>query len=192
MKIKSLLSIAMCICAAWIVNAQNPGVVTTGNPGVVEQNLNQPDADTIYVGRYGYWRNMPVKVAYFGYVSGKKLPDSFQLRDEKGKTVFTNNLELMRTPGEVLAPVGQNFPGEKIYALNFSKFDVSGNYYIVVPGFGRSDLFKIGGNMPVDIFPLPSLKTFEEQSHIINNNGKPIIQDSFLKTPLRYPIDTTP
>ncbi len=192
MKNKLFFSIAVCVCAAWVVNAQNPGVVTRGNPAVVEQNLNQPNADTIYVGRYGYWRDMPVKIAYLGYVSGKKLPKEFQLKNEKGKTVFSNKLELMRTPGEVLAPVGKDFPGEKIYALNFSKYKVTGNYYIVVPGFGKSDLFKIGGDMPKDVFPLPSLKTFEEQSHIINNNGKPIIQDSFLKTPLRYPIDTTP
>jgi len=191
---KIIVLLAVCLCAP--VFAQNPASsgLGAGNPAVIEQNLNQPFRESIYVGRYGYWRNMPVKVAYLTFLpgKGKKVPAKFSLCKPDGTVVFTAKPELMKKPGGVLAPVGKNFPGEQIYALNFTSFELPGRYYIKVHGYGSSDLFNIGGNMPDSIYPLPSLKTFEEQSHILDNNMKPIIQDSFLYTPLRYPVDTTP
>lgn len=191
-----LIALVLGIGTIGYVSAQNPAAagLGAGNPAVMEQNLNQPFSASIYVGRYGYWKNMPVKMAYLTFVPGKnkKVPEKFSLCTPQGKVVFTNKLELMRKPEGVLAPVGKNFPGEQIYALNFSKYSVPGQYFIKVHGYGNSDLFNIGGDMPTAVYPLPSLKTFEEQSHMIGNDMKPIIKDSFLYTPLRYPVDTTP
>ena len=181
---KSIALTAFILCAAAI--SQNPAVMT--------QNLNPPLRESIYVGRYGYWSNMPVKIAYLSFYpgQGKKVPDRFSLCLPDGRVVFSGKPQLMRTPGEVLAPVGRNFPQEQIYALNFTAYGTPGTYFIKVHGYGNSELFKIGGKMPVEIYPLPSLKTFEEQSHILNSNMKPIIQDSFLHTPLRWPVETCP
>ena len=181
---KSIVLSAFILCAASI--AQNPAVMT--------QNLNQPLRESIYVGRYGYWSNMPVKIAYLSFFpgKGKKSPEKFTLCKPDGSAVFSGKPLLMRKPEDVLAPVGIDYPHEQIYALNFSEFQTPGSYYIKVHGYGNSELFKIGGKMPTEIYPLPSLKTFEEQSHILDSNMKPIIQDSFLHTPLRWPVETTP
>lgn len=164
------------------------------NPAVMTQNLNQPFREGIYVGRYGYWSDMPVKIAYLSFIpgNGRKIPAEFFLCRPDGSAVFSGKPMRMRDPEGVLAPVGVNFPGEQIFALNFSEYKIPGKYFIKIRGYGISELFNIGGKMPVEIYPLPSLKTFEEQSHILNGDMKPIIQDSFLHTPLRWPVDTCP
>ncbi len=177
------------------VGAQNPAAsVPGGKTAGINQKQNQTFFPSIYVGKYGYWKNMPVKIAYLTFVPGKekKVPAKFSLCTPQGKVVFSGKPILMKNPQGVLAPVHKEVPKEQIYALNFSSFKVTGQYFIKVHGYGNSDLFNIGGDMPIAVYPLPSLKTFEEQSHMIGNDMKPLIKDSFLYTPLRYPVDTTP
>ena len=177
------------------VGAQNPAAsVPGGESAGINRKQNQAFFPGIYVGRYGYWKNMPVKMAYLTFVPGKdkKVPAKFSLCTPQGKVVFSGKSVLMKKPQGVLAPVHKEVPKEQIYALNFSSFNVSGQYFIKVHGYGNSDLFNIGGDMPIAVYPLPTLKTFEEQSHMIGSDMKPLIKDSFLYTPLRYPVDTTP
>lgn len=175
--------------------AQDPAAIPIGGEkNEIGQKQNQSFVPGIYVGRYGYWKNMPVKVAYLTFVPGKekKVPAKFSLCTVQGKVVFSGKPILMKNPQGVLAPVHKEVPKEQIYALNFSSFKVTGQYFIKVHGYGNSDLFYIGGDMPIAVYSLPTLKTFEEQSHMIGNDMKPLIKDSFLYTPLRYPVDTTP
>lgn len=176
------------------VSAQDPAAMPGEKTAGWNQKQNRAFFPGIYVGRYGYWKNMPVKVAYLTFIPGKdrKVPEKFSLCTPQGKIVFSGKPVLMKDPQGVLAPVRKEVPKEQIYALNFSSFKVTGQYFIKVHGYGNSDPFYIGGDMPVAVYPLPSLKTFEEQSHMIGSDRKPLIKDSFLHTPLRYPVDTTP
>ncbi len=188
-------ALAVGACSFGWVCAQNPAAAgTNGKSAAIRKARNRNFVTGVYVGRYGYWKNMPVKMAYLTFVPGqnRKVPDSFSLCTPQGKIVFSGKPVLMKNPQGVLAPVRREVPREQIYALNFSAFQVPGQYFIKVHGYGNSDLFNIGGDMPIAVYPLPSLKTFEEQSHMIGGDMKPLIKDSFLYAPLRDPVDTTP
>lgn len=177
MKLKPFfLHIAFGISALLVLHAGEPGPVTENASAFLS------------VGQYGYWSNMPVKIAYFGILSPKQAPPTeFQLQNEQGKTVFSGKPEPMGTPGKVFASVADEQPGERLYALNFSAWKTSGIYRVVVPGFGAGEFFTIRGKMPTDIFPLPSLQQFEKLSHITGSDGKPVLSDRFRKTPLSNP-----
>ncbi len=177
MKLKPFfLHIAFGISALLVLHAGEPGPVTENASAFLS------------VGQYGYWSNMPVKIAYFGILSPKQAPPTeFQLQNEQGKTVFSGKPEPMGTPGKVFASVADEQPGERLYALNFSAWKTPGNYRVVVPGFGAGEFFTIRGKMPTDIFPLPSLQQFEKLSHITGSDGKPVLSDRFRKTPLSNP-----
>lgn len=72
MKLKPFfLHIAFGISALLVLHAGEPGPVTENASAFLS------------VGQYGYWSNMPVKIAYFGILSPKQAPPTeFQLQNE--------------------------------------------------------------------------------------------------------------
>ncbi len=174
--------LALALCLGGTLSAQQ-------NPGTLPVDLNEPKAQTIYVGRYGYWSDMPVKMAYFTTLGKGELPKTFSLFKPDGTAVFSNQLRVMKNPQGVLAPVGKDYPEQVIYALDFSAFSTPGNYYIGMKGLPSSRIFKIGGKMP-DNLKLPGIDTFDQQSGITPDQEKPIVTDPFLNDPSGYPIWT--
>ncbi len=196
MKIRNFIVIAgLAVLSAGPAAAQygNAADYTSAGDPVQELPELAPSRTQIVVGRYGYWRFQPVKMAYLTCVPEKtwKVPERFLLCSIYGRVLFSNRIMPMTNPLGVLAPVAVNYPGQKLYALNFSDFNGKGFFYLRIPGVGRSRLFHIGGPLPVDSYPLPSLLTFERQSGILPSNMKPIIDDSFLHTPFQYPVFET-
>ncbi|MBQ9771578.1 MAG: hypothetical protein IJW23_07115 [Lentisphaeria bacterium] len=122
---------------------------------------------SIYVSRYGYWRNQPVKMAYWTGLPHYQVPPVFHLADASGRIVYTGHPVWMRNPENVMAPVGAFYPGARVYALNFSGFDQAGTYYIEMPGHRISPDFNIRGYMPGSVAPLPGLMTFERDAGML-------------------------
>lgn len=100
--------------------------------------------------------NSSVKVNQVGYLPwGKKFgyvgnylgdagsmplfPTSFELRDASTQQAVLNGIPDFRGKDA-------QFSGELIYQCDFSSFNTPGNYYLYVPGVGRSFPFKIGDN----------------------------------------------
>ena len=119
---------------------------------------------SIYVSRYGYWRNQPVKMAYWSAMPRHRVPAFFHLADSSGRIVYTGHPVWMRSPAAVMVPVGVTYPGVRIYALNFSGYTEPGTYFVELPGYPASGIFRIRGVMPETAYPLPRLNTFEYDS----------------------------
>ena len=66
---------------------------------------------TIRVSRYGYWRNQPVKMAYWTAMPRHRVPVFFHLADSAGRIVYTGHPVWMRRPSAVMVPVGMTYPG---------------------------------------------------------------------------------
>lgn len=125
---------------------------------------------TIRVSRYGYWRDQPVKMAYWTAMPRHRVPVFFHLADSSGRIVYTGHPVWMRRPAAVMAPVGMTYPGVRVYALNFSGYTEPGTYYVEIPGYPESELFHIGGLMPETAAPLPGIRTFESDSGMLPGN----------------------
>lgn len=138
----------------------------------------------IYVSKFGYWLDQPVKMAYWTALPYNTVPVIFQIADESGKIVYTGQPKWMPDPTSVMVPIGFFYPGVKIYALNFSGFDQAGSYYIEMPGYRNSKMFRIRGYMPGMIRNMPGLLTFERDSGMIPGGNHPNPQK--LK---EYPVD---
>ena len=121
---------------------------------------------TVYVSRWGYWQDQPVKMAYWTALPHQKIPLIFQISDAKGKIVYTGHPEWMRNPERVMVPIGFFYPGLKIYALNFSGLDEAGIYFIEVPGYRNSREFRIRGYLPGELRHMPGELSFEREAGI--------------------------
>ena len=135
--------------------SQDP--VTWGNP-----NAAVPGA--VYVSRYGYWSNQPVKMAYWIGLPHYRVPPVFNITDTSGRIVYSGRPVWMHDPTSVMVPIGFYYPGVRVYALNFSAFDRTGTYYIEGPGYRSSSDFNIRGYMPGEITPIPGPVTFERDA----------------------------
>ena len=135
--------------------AQDP--VSWGNP-------NAAIPGTIYVSRYGYWRNQPVKMAYWTGMPHYQVPPYFHIADVNGQIVYTGQPQWMPDPTNVMVPIGFYYPGLKMYALNFSGFNNAGTYYIEMPGYRSSTDFNIRGYIPGGLVPLPGPLTCERRA----------------------------
>jgi hypothetical protein len=132
-----------------------------------------PDAavpGTVYVSRFGYWQDQPVKMAYWTALPHNTVPLIFQISDVSGKIVYTGHPQWMPDPTSVMVPIGFFYPGLKIYALNFSGFSKAGNYYIELPGYRNSPIFRIRGYLPGMIRNMPGLLTFEQRAGMTEEN----------------------
>ena len=141
--------------------------VSWGNP-------NAAIPGSIYVSRYGYWRNQPVKMAYWTGSLHHRVPSVFHLADVAGRIVYTGRPVWIPEPANVMAPVEVYYPGSRVYALNFSGFDRSGTYYIEMPGYKTSPDFNIRGYMPGGIVPIPGPSTFERDAGMLPQNYVPV------------------
>lgn len=138
-----------------------------GNDPVSWGNPNAAIPGTIYVSRYGYWQNQPVKMAYWTGLEHQRVPPVFHLADANGKIVYTGRPVWMRDPTNVMVPIGFYYPGTRMYALNFSGFDRPGTYYVEVPGYRNSPDFNIRGYIPGEIRNIPGPLTFERDAGMI-------------------------
>ena len=125
----------------------------------------------ICVSRYGYWRNQPVKMAYWSAMPGHRVPPFFHIADTSGKIVYTGHPVRMRKPEAVMIPIGMTCPGIRIYALNFSGYTEPGSYVVEIPGYPDSGIFHIRGIMPEPVRSLPGLRIFELESGMTLNPG---------------------
>ena len=152
--------------------------VEWGNPNAAIPGM-------IYVSRYGYWCNQPVKMAYWIGLPHMKIPPFFHLVNGEGEVVFSGNPVWMRDPTRVMVPIGFFYPGVKMYALNFSGFQQEGTYYIEVPGYHNSILFHIKGYIPGTMIPMPGLLTFEHDAGMIENQD--YRRHQFFRQPYQMP-----
>lgn len=152
--------------------AQDP--VSWGNP-------NAAIPGTIYVSRYGYWRNQPVKMAYWTGMPHHQVPPYFHLTDINGQIVYTGQPQWMPDPTRVMVPIGFYYPGIRMYALNFSGFNNAGTYYIEMPGYRNSEDFNIRGYIPGSLVPLPGPLTFERRAGMLPEPPPP-------RVPGPYPL----
>lgn len=103
------------------------------------------------VNQVGYGAKQKQKFAFMGAWLGSAgaLPlkhlagQNFELkRNSDGKTVYKNALKLRRE--DPLFKGKLPFTGEEVLEIDFSEFHTPGEYYIYVPGIGRSMTFAIG------------------------------------------------
>ena len=177
-KLYSLLA-GLLITASVTVSAQTIQSFNPANDPVSWGNPNAAVPGRIYVSRYGYWRNQPVKMAYWTGLPHYQIPPVFHLSDVNGKIVYTGRPVWMRDPTNVMVPIGFFYPGVRMYALNFSGFDNSGTYYIEMPGYHNSPDFNIRGYIPGDMMPMPGPITFEQDAGMLSpqqNSLRPVPQ----------------
>ena len=136
-KVYSLLA-GFLISVSASVSAQTMQSFNPGNDPVSWGSPNESLPGNVYVSRYGYWRNQPVKMAYWTSLPHYQIPPFFHLSNAEGKIVYTGRPVWMRTPENAMVPVGILYPGARIYALNFSGFHDPGTYYIEMPGYPSS------------------------------------------------------
>lgn len=125
----------------YTVTASNLGITTEPFTFTYsDETLNQ----NIKVNQVGY---LPTKdkIAYVGQYAGTGGPmefnvPSFELKKSDGTTVFTG------TP--TFRNIDTQHTGENVYELNFSSFQTPGEYYLYVPGVGKSYTFRIA----VDVY----------------------------------------
>lgn len=164
------------------VSAQNNRRFNPAEDPVSWGNPNAAVPGNIYVSRYGYWRNQPVKMAYWTSLPHYRVPPVFHLSDENGRIVYTGQPVWMRDPTNVMVPIGFFYPGLRMYALNFSGFNNAGTYYIEMPGYPTSTDFNIRGYIPGDMMPIPGPLTFERDA------GMQPSPNGFYPVPGRYPL----
>lgn len=165
-KFHLLLTGALFVISASVSAQMNPQFNPAQDP-VAWGNPNAAVPGTVYVSRYGYWRNQPVKMAYWTGLPHYRVPQMFHLADANGKIVYTGRPVWMPDPTNVMVPIGFYYPGLKMYALNFSGFDQSGRYYIEVPGYRTSPEFNIRGYIPGEMVHIPGELTFERDAGML-------------------------
>ena len=111
------------------------------------------------INQVGYMPNAR-KYAYVGAWLGTAGPlplhrslngKGFQLMNAADdRKVFSGNLR-SRMPDPVNA-AGTPFTGEEVLELDFSAFTAPGSYYLLIPGYGRSETFRIGDDTMAEAF----------------------------------------
>ena len=181
-KVYSLLA-GFLISVSASVSAQTMQSFNPGNDPVSWGSPNESLPGNVYVSRYGYWRNQPVKMAYWTSLPHYQIPPVFHLSNAEGKIVYTGRPVWMRTPENAMVPVGILYPGARIYALNFSGFHDPGTYYIEMPGYRNSQDFRIRGYLPGNMStPFPGQRTIEQDAGMRSNRGyyPPAVPQSYL------------
>lgn len=166
---KSIALTGALIVFSIVLSAQGIQQFNAAEDPVDWGNPNAAQPGTVYVSRYGYWCNQPVKMAYWIGLPHMKIPPFFHLVNENGTVVFSGTPAWMRDPTRVMVPIGFFYPGVKMYALNFSGFQDAGTYWIEVPGYPNSIIFHIKGYIPGTMIPMPGLLTFERDAGISPN-----------------------
>ncbi|NIJ53591.1 glycoside hydrolase family 9 protein [Dyadobacter arcticus] len=77
----------------------------------------------------------------------KSTPPTFSVINNAEQVVFTGKATFLKSDS--------SFSGENVFELDFSALESPGQYYIYVPGFGRSERFTIGD----DVFDAVYLQT---------------------------------
>lgn len=111
-------------------------------------------SEAIHVSQLGFRPDDPSKVAFLStwmgsgggltYGSANQPSRNFWLRDSKsGQIVFKNTIQLRRNPTESEDPKEQNYSATPVYGLDFSRFQIPGNYQACVEAIGCSFPFTI-------------------------------------------------
>lgn len=106
----------------------------------------------IKVNQVGYLPDAPHKFAYLGaWVPGMGAVDystfkTFEIkRKTDAATVFKGNIELRQADEHCWGNKHDvSYSGEDIYELDFSRFQETGEFYILIQGLGRSYCFHVG------------------------------------------------
>lgn len=119
----------------------------------------------IKVNQVGYLPQAGTKIAYLGGYLGSLGPlplshvTEFHLVDAKtGKSVLQGK--------PVLSRKDDPDSGEDVYVLDFSSFRKPGEYYITVPGMGRSYAFRIADDVYADVFKTTARGLFHQRCGI--------------------------
>ena len=125
-----------------------------GNSAQFTYDENQTISWALKVNQIGYLPDAPEKFAYLGAWLGgaggamdlsRFEAGPFSLcREADAVPVFTGTITFRGD--ESTAKAGWVISGEKVYQLDFSKFNTPGRYFIRVPGAGRSWAFELGQN----------------------------------------------
>ena len=159
-----LLSVVLTASFGMIPSGYGENGFSAAEDPVAWENPNAGVPGRVYVSRFGYWLDQPVKMAYWTALPHQKIPPVFQIADMLGKIVYTGHPQWMPDPTRVMVPIGFFYPGLKIYALNFSGFHEEGVYYIEVPGYQNSGEFQIRGYLPGMLRNMPGQIAFEEDA----------------------------
>ncbi len=108
----------------------------------------------------GYRPDDPYKRAYFSFWMGVDRagkngsctlePQTFELLDAAGKTVFSGKAELAKAGGaeeQICIHEKQDYTKAAVYRLDFSDFSRPGQYRVLVPGIGLSGPLRIAADV---------------------------------------------
>ncbi len=95
-------------------------------------------------------------------------PPVFHVRDAAtGAIVFSGRSELIHRSGTMNEGVHNvDHSGENVYRLDFSDFRTGGEYFITVPGVGRSHPFRVGEDVYREAFDVQSYGVFAQRCGI--------------------------
>ncbi|MCL1910321.1 MAG: hypothetical protein FWG05_05240, partial [Kiritimatiellaeota bacterium] len=110
---------------------------------------------SIKANQIGYITDSPVKIAYLGRYAGSlpalgfSTPPAFSLIGAYDERVaFTGTSKFVHKSGDKNEGVyNVDHSGENVYTLDFSEFKTPGDYFISVPGVGRSHKFRIADDV---------------------------------------------
>lgn len=123
----------------------------------VNINLNDNQISrAIKVNQVGYLPNAPKKYAYIGahiYEVGPLVIDStsFTVHDSSSNAVVFTGPITLRDANTILAS-GKPLTGENVYQMDLSTFTNVGEFYIKVPGVGRSWNFRQANDIYGEVF----------------------------------------
>ncbi len=89
--------------------------------------------------------------------------EAFELRDDKGKVVFTGKPVLVKAKDATETLIAaKDYAKTAVWGLDFSTFDKPGRYRVHVPGIGCSDTFEIAADVWTRAF-ITSMRGFVNQ-----------------------------
>jgi hypothetical protein len=137
------------------------GLAAGANSFTFTYNELRLHSDAIHVNNIGYSTAATQKYAYLYHWMGDKGSldlsafnnKPFRIADSAtGNTVFTGSIQFRKSKtnaetGQTGDTPGNNFSGADVYEMDFSSFNIPGNYILVVDGMGASFPFKIDADV---------------------------------------------
>lgn len=131
-------------------------------------------SSSIKINQVGY-SPTGTKIAYIGNYLGDAdemtvtATTAYVVNVSNNQNVFSGNLVKASQPDNL----GKDgiFSGEEVWTLNFSSFQIPGQYYIYVPGVGRSYNFRIANDVYNDVFYKAARSLMYQRSDINLDNS---------------------
>lgn len=138
-----------------------PDVTGAASEATLHFDSRKSYTDSVKVNQVGYLTLSPVKWAYLGRWMGsmgalsfRQAPAEFWVCNaEDGQVVWRGRPQLRHQAGNFNEGVyKKDLSGENVYVLDFTPFQTPGNYFIAVPGVGRSFEFRIADDVYNEAF----------------------------------------